>query len=92
MHTVVAYDIADPKRLRRVAKIMEDYAERMQKSVFEAELEPWVFRRMRRRIEDVIDPEKDGVKYYRLCGACRKELWVHGLEGESEMYVDYKVI
>lgn len=31
---LIAYDIADPKRLRRVCKIMESYGERLQYSVF----------------------------------------------------------
>jgi len=30
MDLLVAYDIADVKRLRRVAKIMEDYGKRVQ--------------------------------------------------------------
>lgn len=34
MHYLVAYDIANPKRLRRVARFMEKRALRCQKSVF----------------------------------------------------------
>jgi CRISPR-associated protein Cas2 len=34
VHYVVAYDIADPRRLRRVARVMERRAVRCQKSVF----------------------------------------------------------
>ena len=34
MHYLVAYDIADPRRLRRVARLMERRATRCQKSVF----------------------------------------------------------
>ena len=34
MSFLVAYDIADPKRLRRVARLLERYALRCQKSVF----------------------------------------------------------
>ncbi|HQM85027.1 MAG TPA: CRISPR-associated endonuclease Cas2, partial [bacterium] len=32
---LILYDIRDPKRLLRVAKIMENYGYRVQKSVFE---------------------------------------------------------
>ena len=35
MNMIVAYDIADPKRLQRIAKIMKDYGLRVQKSIFE---------------------------------------------------------
>jgi CRISPR-associated endonuclease Cas2 len=30
----MAYDIADPKRLRRICTLMEDHGERLQYSVF----------------------------------------------------------
>ncbi len=35
---IVSYDISDDKRLRRVAKVMEEYGERIQYSVFRCEL------------------------------------------------------
>lgn len=35
---LIAYDIADPRRLRRVAKTMEEYGERVQYSVFICDL------------------------------------------------------
>lgn len=34
MRYIVAYDIADPRRLRRVARLLEKHALRCQKSVF----------------------------------------------------------
>jgi CRISPR-associated protein Cas2 len=34
MNFIIAYDIADPKRLREVAKALEQHARRVQKSVF----------------------------------------------------------
>lgn len=34
MKFIVAYDICDPRRLRRVAKLLEQIAVRVQKSVF----------------------------------------------------------
>lgn len=37
MHFLVAYDIADPKRLRRVARLMEKHGLRLQKSLFHFE-------------------------------------------------------
>ncbi|KZS61459.1 CRISPR-associated endonuclease Cas2 [Mycobacterium ostraviense] len=35
---LMAYDIADPKRLRRVCTLMEDHGERLQYSVFLCDL------------------------------------------------------
>ena len=39
MLILVTYDIADPRRLRRVAKVSEGFGRRVQKSVFECELD-----------------------------------------------------
>ena len=38
MFLLIAYDIANKKRLYRVAKIMEDYGARVQRSVFECRI------------------------------------------------------
>ncbi len=37
---LIAYDVADPRRLRRVCKIMEGYGDRLQYSVFISDLSP----------------------------------------------------
>lgn len=37
---LIAYDIANPARLRRVCKIMEGYGDRLQYSVFISDLSP----------------------------------------------------
>lgn len=36
---LIAYDIAEPKRVRRIAEICEDYGTRVQYSLFECWLE-----------------------------------------------------
>ena len=70
MKIIVAYDISDPDRLRQVAKISEDYGDRVQKSIFELDVKAGVLREMKSRIEAVIDPEVYGVKYFLLCERC----------------------
>lgn len=37
---LIAYDIADPVRLRRICTLMEDHGERLQYSVFLCDLSP----------------------------------------------------
>ncbi|MDY0300865.1 MAG: CRISPR-associated endonuclease Cas2 [Trichlorobacter sp.] len=70
MQIIVAYDIANPKRLQRVAKIMKDYGLRVQKSIFEVDIDEHMFAVMKLRIEAEIDIEQDGVKYFPLCSRC----------------------
>jgi len=72
------YDIADPKRLARVAKILKDYGLRVQKSKFELDVTAKELARLHRRIVTVIDDAEDGVKYFPLCGTCHGDIEVIG--------------
>ena len=67
---LVVYDIRHPARLQQVAKIAKDYGLRVQKSVFEAEMNLSELNTMKARMKKVIDPEKDGIKIFRLCQSC----------------------
>jgi CRISPR-associated protein Cas2 len=70
MDMIVAYDIAEPKRLNRVAKIIKDYGTRVQKSIYEVKLDDKRFMEMKTRIEGEIEAAEDGVKYFPLCEKC----------------------
>jgi CRISPR-associated protein Cas2 len=74
MNMLVAYDIANPRRLQRIARIMKDYGLRVQKSIFEVDVNPRLFAEMRRRTEAAMDPTEDGVKYFPACKGCC-EVW-----------------
>jgi len=70
---LVAYDICEPRRLRRVAKICEAYGMRLEKSVFTCDLPPHLFERMWMELIDEIDEEEDAVVAYRICAGCLRE-------------------
>jgi CRISPR-associated protein Cas2 len=78
-HIVVSYDIHDPKRLVRVARMMKDYGERVLYSVFECNLSGAGFERMKERVEQIIDHMEDSVRYYFLCGKCIENVEVSGM-------------
>lgn len=79
MNMVVAYDIANPRRLNRIAKVMKDYGVRVQKSIFEVEVNDSTFTEMRFRAEDVMNRHEDGVKYFPLCDRCADTLIALGV-------------
>jgi len=79
MFIVVAYDIVDDSKRNRLAKILCNFGERVQKSVFECEIEDQQYLRMRAAIEKEIDPEWDSVRYYFLCKRCKGNIRVSGL-------------
>jgi CRISPR-associated protein Cas2 len=80
----VSYDIADPRRLRRVAKIMEGFGERVQWSVFECCLDKAAFSEARRLVSEAIDAEEDSVRWYPLCAWCAEKVERQGLGGPVE--------
>jgi len=71
----VSYDIADPKRLVKTGKVVLDYGVRVQKSKYMVRLPPQLIIHLKSRIEDIIEPAHDGVKYVPLCERC-----CHGIE------------
>ena len=91
MNMIVAYDIADPKRLNRVAKVIKDYGLRVQKSIFEVRVNDALFSEMRARVEAIIEPDVDGVKYFPLCEKCAGTVEIIGqgvyIDPDEEYYV-----
>ena len=89
MFYVVAYDVRDDRRRTKVAKILEDFGDRAQYSVFEMELDrPERIEALRQRLEKTIDPSEDGVRTYFLCRDCRNKATVLG---QGDLYRDEDV-
>lgn len=71
MLILITYDVntATPegkRRLQRVAKQCENYGQRVQNSVFECILDAAKGREVLYRLEDMIDKEKDSLRFYYL--------------------------
>lgn len=58
---LVAYDIVDAKRLRRVYKTMRGHGDAIQYSVFHCELSAKEIELLQGRLEEMIDPREDRV-------------------------------
>ena len=54
------------RRLRRIAKQCVNFGQRVQNSVFECLVDPAQFTELRHRLEDIIDEDKDSLRYYFL--------------------------
>lgn len=64
---LIIYDIRNPRRLQKVAKVMTGYAIRVQKSVFELEANDGVVKELRRKVLKILDVDKDYVVYFNIC-------------------------
>ncbi len=60
---IVSYDISDPKRLRKVFKLMKGYGEHVQLSVFRCELTHRALVELRARLADLINNDEDQVLF-----------------------------
>lgn len=71
MLIIVTYDVstetrAGRKRLRRVAKACESMGQRVQKSVFECQVNEMQFEELERRLLAEIDETEDNLRFYRI--------------------------
>ncbi len=89
---IVAYDISNPKRLRKVATACEDYGTRKQFSVFLCRLSATDFVRLRSRLYDLINLEQDQVLFIPLCGKCVQQIEALGRPTEPADARDVVVV
>lgn len=79
MMTLVSYDVSTADatgktRLRKVAKTLEDYAQRVQNSVFEVNVDYATFLTVKEKLIEIIDPEKDSLRFYYLGNDWKKKV------------------
>lgn len=71
MLVLITYDVNTQtaegrKRLRKVAKECVNYGQRVQNSVFECQVDTTKYRQIKAILEDIIDKEKDSLRFYNL--------------------------
>lgn len=71
MMVIISYDVSTSdvngkKRLRKVAKECQNHAQRVQNSVFEADLDYSTFLKLKDRLVNIIDETKDSLRFYYL--------------------------
>ena len=70
---MICYDISNPKRLRKTAKVLENYGIRVQKSFFQCEMNKKVMNNLKKQVLDIIDLENDYFFIYPLCEDCSRK-------------------
>lgn len=89
MQVLVAYDVSTTtktgrRRLRRVARVCEDFGQRVQKSVFECSVGTKEYFTMRSRLLEEIDPAEDNLRLYRLSGSFSELVECYGVDGRVD--------
>jgi CRISPR-associated protein Cas2 len=83
MLVLVCYDVSTEtkegrRRLRRVAKVCESTGQRVQKSVFECQLDVAQFEGLERKLLAEINPLQDCLRLYRIPETRGFEVLEHG--------------
>lgn len=79
MMVLISYDVsttdnAGKTRLRRVAKECQNHAQRVQNSVFEADLDYSSFLKLKDKLIRLIDSSKDSLRFYYLGNDWKKKV------------------
>jgi len=76
---LVTYDVNTSEaggagRLRRVARACRDFGQRVQYSVFEIQVDPAQWTLLKARLEKLIEPERDSLRFYYLGAHWRRRV------------------
>jgi len=81
---VVSYDVANDRRRNRVCKELKNHGDHIQYSVFECLLDDLRLQQLEKKLAVLVDPDKDSVRIYLLCGNCRARVKILGAGSVAE--------
>lgn len=80
---LISYDIRDPKRLRKVAKILEGFGTRIQYSIFRCRLDREALEKLRWELNREMETE-DSLLVMPLCSQCASKVPEHSTGDQSD--------
>lgn len=90
MLILVTYDVntsgpGGARRLRRVAKVCQDFGQRVQYSVFEIEVDPAQWTLLKSHLEGIVDLKVDSLRYYYLGAEWRRRVEHVGAKPSTDL-------
>ncbi|MDL2269582.1 CRISPR-associated endonuclease Cas2 [Desulfosarcina sp. OttesenSCG-928-A07] len=85
---VVCFDVRDQRRLQKIARELENFGVRVQKSIFECHLGNRDFTKLQKRLLGLMNREEDHLRCYRLCPRDARAVEVDGT-GKKSLDHDY---
>lgn len=94
---LVTYDISlsdkdGAKRLRRVAKACLDYGIRVQNSVFECDVDPAQWVKLKANLLKIYDETQDSLRFYMLGANWRSRVEHFGAKESLDVFQDILII
>jgi len=86
---LVTYDVstetlAGRRRLRRIARACQDFGQRVQFSVFECEVDPGQWTKLRARLLAELDAGEDSLRFYLLGANWKRRVEHHGAKPATD--------
>lgn len=91
MRYLYCYDIADSRRLTKVARLLEEKGIRVQKSFFICDFESDDARTLLNNIQAQLKLEFDSIFLYPICNKCQKQVRAVG-NGAYQFLEDFKIL
>ncbi len=93
MLMLITYDVnvetaEGRKRLRHISKTCLDYGIRVQYSVFECEISPEQWVKLKATLLNIFDPEKDSLRFYHLGSTWKRKVEHHGAKPTQDFLRD----
>lgn len=90
MMVVVSYDVATAdsagkRRLRHVARQCLNFGQRVQNSVFECEVDPTQWEKLKSKLLHIYDTEQDSLRFYFLGNNWKRNREHHGAKPSLDL-------
>lgn len=97
MLMLVSYDVntvnaAGRRRLRRIAKVCEDWGIRVQNSVFECTVDWSQWLGLKAQLEAICEPTVDSLRYYNLGNNYKEKVVHYGAKPTVDPAVDILIV
>jgi len=97
MMVLVSYDVstvqpAGRRRLRRISKACQGWGQRVQNSVFECDVDPAQWTRLKDHLLDLMNPEEDSLRFYYLGANWKRKVEHAGTKPSVDLRHDPLVI
>ena len=94
---LITYDVScgdsgSSLRMRQLANACLNYGVRVQYSVFECDLDPAQWRRLRSQLLSIYNPDTDSLRFYMLGKSWRNRMEHHGTKPVVDLFKDPLII
>ncbi len=97
MLVLITYDVnltteQGKKRLRHIGKTCLDFGVRVQYSVFECEITPTQWVKLKEALLDIYDPDGDSLRFYHLGSKWKRKVEHYGVKEAPDMLRDTLIL